>query len=506
MADLETLINELPKLFHRLNLTIGNSHEIMQQIIVINNVQEQLRNIQKLITQELRFAQVKHKSVSTLLRLGTVASLLKSSAYLLDTAINNRVIFIAEKFGNPETEITLTDLQIKIECWMEWGDLLQAMAADILSDSQLVKQLNSDINYPSLPANFQEIEEILGMKLAFGNSKVLQKQVPRISNIPEEILQAQQRLNYIINTIKNSQNLLTILLGVSSFCGQSGFTLEWLEDDHELIISCDGKFQELTDILTDCELFQEKVDSLLLQANTLKEKAEQCIINLEQERNKKQDNKNKTGVVPHVLGEKPPKLFKLGRLTLVIVSSLAVLGFGGWIGKDKITHIQQNSLSLNQEENAVANFKSALKLGMEASDLVQKPPHPLIVWQQAETKWQQAIKLLATIPKGTSVFEQAQKKLARYRLNYTAISEKALNEKQAVANWQLAQKLATEATFFVQNSPRSVLVWQQARDKWQQAIDLLETIPENTFISKQAKETLPSYKTNYAAMSAIIKD
>jgi hypothetical protein len=505
MVELETLITELPKLFHRLNLTIGNSHEIMQQILVINNIQERLRNVQQLITQEIRFAQVKNKAVNTLPRLGTVASLLKSSVYLLDTAINSRVIFVTEKFGNPETEISLTDLQIKIDCWLEWGDLLQALAADILSDSQLVKQLNSDIKYPSLPAKFQEIDETLGIKLALSNSQVLQKQVLRISNLPEEILEVRQRINYIINIIKNSQNLLTILLGVSSFCGESGFTLEWLEDDHELIISCDDKFQLLTDILNDCELFQERIDSLLLQAKSLIDQAEQCINNLEQER-QQQDNKHQIEVLPNVLEKKPPKIFKLGRLTLIIVFSLGVLGFGGWLGKDKITNIPQNSLSFNQEENAAANFKSALKLGLEASALVQKPPHPLIVWQQAETKWQQAIKLLASIPKGTSVFEQAQHKLARYRLNYTAISKKASNEKQALANWQLAQKLATEATFFAQNSPRSVVVLEEAKSKWQQAINLLETIPENTFISKQAKEMLPRYKTNYASLRTIIEN
>ncbi len=46
MADLEKIVNELPKLVHSLNLTIGTSHEIMQQIILIHQTQEQLQNIQ----------------------------------------------------------------------------------------------------------------------------------------------------------------------------------------------------------------------------------------------------------------------------------------------------------------------------------------------------------------------------------------------------------------------------------------------------------------------------
>ncbi|WP_229547915.1 hypothetical protein [Nostoc sp. CHAB 5836] len=62
-----------------------------------------------------------------------------------------------------------------------------------------------------------------------------------------------------MNTIKTSRNLLNILLGVSAFYGKSSFALEWLDDDHELIISSDGNFQELTDILNDCDFFQEQV-------------------------------------------------------------------------------------------------------------------------------------------------------------------------------------------------------------------------------------------------------
>ena len=164
---------------------------------------------------------------------------------------------------------------------------------------------------------------------------------------------------------------------------------------------------------------------------------------------KQQTSNNIAKVLPDFLEEKPHNNFKLGRLTLVIASSLAVLGFGGWISKDKFPYLQQKSQSINQEESAVTNFKSALKLGREASALVQTPPHPLIVWQQAETKWQEAINLLASIPEGTSVFTQAQNKLTRYRFNHSAISKKLVNEKKAVTDLKLAEKLATEATFFV---------------------------------------------------------
>ncbi|MEH2396526.1 hypothetical protein [Nostoc sp.] len=497
MANLEILVSELPTLIQSLKLTIGDSNEIMEQIILINNAQEQLRNIQKLIAQELKFDHINNSAIATLPRIATVASLFIPSVGLVDPAI-------AEKFGNSKTKISLTDLQSKIDGWIEWGYFLQAIAADILSDVQLVNQLNYDINHLSLCANFQVIAESLKINLYLKNSHLLEHQIQNISNSQNELLQLQQKLNYIFNTIKNSRSLLNILLGVSAFCGKSGFVLEWLDDDHELIISSDGKFQELTDILNDCDFFQEQIVALIIQGDTLREQAEQALKKIEQE-------SSKEAIISQHVEIVPSSTQKIVRSALLIASSLLILGFGSWKIQKQSPQLQQTSLSLTQEGSAIApevgaaiaNFKSAQKLGMEAAFLVQNPPHPLQVWQQAEIKWRQAINLLDSIPNETSVFDQAKNKLAYYQINYKFISQRVLIEKKALANLESAQKLAIEANLLGQNSSHSLLIRQQAQDKWQQAINLLEAIPESTSVSIQAKETLTIYKTNYAAISQI---
>jgi hypothetical protein len=161
------------------------------------------------------------------------------------------------------------------------------------------------------------------------------------------------------------------------------------------------------------------------------------------------------------------------------------------------------NLSLTQEASANAKFKSAQKFGMEAASLVQKPPHPLKVWQQAQNKWHQAIILLDSISHKTSVYDRAKKKLAYYQINYKSISQRILVEKKALANLESAQKLAIEANFFANSSPHSLLFRQQAQYKWVQAINLLQAIPESTSVSVQAKEMLTMYKNNYAAISQI---
>jgi pseudouridine-5'-phosphate glycosidase len=190
---------------------------------------------------------------------------------------------------------------------------------------------------------------------------------------------------------------------------------------------------------------------------------------------------------------------------LVIASSLAILGFGGWMCRDKFPQVQFQSLSFNQEGNVVTNLQSAQKLGMEAAIMVQNPPHQEEVWQQAQYKWQQAINLLESIPEGTSVSDQANKQLANYRVNHAAISQRLLTESKAAANLEFAQKLAMEAAVMVQNPPHQEEVWQQAFFKWQQAINILEGIPEGTFAYQTAKEKLSIYKINYAAIATRLK-
>ncbi|WP_251958765.1 hypothetical protein [Nostoc commune] len=406
---------------------------------------------------------------------------------------------IADKFGNSKTKITLADLQSKIDTWIEWGYFLQAIATDILSDIQLVNQLNSDINHPSIPNAFKALADNLKINLD-GDSNILQRQVQKISNYQKELLQFQQKLNHIFNTIKTSRSLLNILLGVSAFYGKSSFALEWLDDDHELIISSEGNFQELTNILNDCDFFQEQSSALIIQSGILKEQAEQALKKIEQKISNDATISQQIKVVPKFSTQ------KIVRSALAITSTLLILGFCVWKIKDRSPQLQQINLSLTQEGSAfvpdagaaIAKFKSAQKLGMVAASLVQKPPHPLKVWQQAQNKWHQAIILLDSIPHETSVSDQAKKKLAYYQMNYKSISQRVLIEKNAVANLESAKKLAIEANLMLHNPPNSLLVRQQVQGKWQQAIHLLEAIPKSTFVYIQAKELLPIYKNNYA--------
>ncbi|MDZ8050800.1 MAG: hypothetical protein RMX68_020585 [Aulosira sp. ZfuVER01] len=417
--------------------------------------------------------------------MGTESTIFPSHSRLVDPLLTTGERFIAHKFGNEPTKVSLNELESQISRWLEWGELLQTIAEDIVSNSQFINQLNSNINYPSLPSKLQELEGKLKIDLVYNKAKVLQQQIQQIGKYQEELLQVQEKSSKVFDRIKNTQNILLILLNLSAFCGSSGLELEWFDDEYGFIISSGDKCQALADIIYDCELFQEEIDALVGDTNNLLEQAEIAMSNLPQSKNLEQITKLLSQNIVHS--------------ALFISSSLLVLGFGTCIVKDKIVTMQQTQ-NIKQEKIALANLKSAKSLGMEAAVIVQKTPLPLKDWQQAESKWQKAVSLLEAIPKDTSISPQTNKQLVKYRAYHTAISQRVALEKKAVSNLEAAEKLALEAEFIIKNAPEKSAILQQAKDKLQEAINLLEPISESTFVSKQVQEKLASYKNKYEAI------
>ncbi len=52
----------------------------------------------------------------------------------------------------------------------------------------------------------------------------------------------------------------------------------------------------------------------------------------------------------------------------------------------------------------------------------------------------------------------------------------------------------------LQNPPDSLTVWQEAEQKWKQSINLLESIPEDSFIYPESQDRLKIYRTNHEAV------
>ncbi|NJM28118.1 MAG: hypothetical protein HC856_07565 [Pseudanabaena sp. RU_4_16] len=92
--------------------------------------------------------------------------------------------------------------------------------------------------------------------------------------------------------------------------------------------------------------------------------------------------------------------------------------------------LQAVDAKLNFEKPAADKLENAKQLAKEAGIIVQNPPHKSEVWQTAQNKWQESLKLLEGIPKNSLASAEAQQKLELYRSNYTTITAQLQAQKQ----------------------------------------------------------------------------
>ncbi len=171
----------------------------------------------------------------------------------------------------------------------------------------------------------------------------------------------------------------------------------------------------------------------------------------------------------------------------VIIATAAVLS---WFG------ISQGTRFAQAYANQQKTFSQVASLVNEIGDPNQAPN--LDALKQSQTKLQGTISGLEAIPNFPGFeSDRAKTELARLRPLFEAVSARIQREEQASADLAAALKFDSEAAEMVKNSPHPAEVWQQARERWQQAITLLDKIPATSFVSTQAKTGLEACRINF---------
>jgi hypothetical protein len=543
MADIENLVNQLPEIAEAMKLTIGNSSEIRREIGKIDNLQNRLNYIDKEFKEVLNKERFNKGVLGAIPLLGAVASWLIPGGFLVEVLLGAGSGLLAEKLGDPDKETSLVDVIESVEHLIDWGDILKDTAEKILTDSQLLINLELDRRYQGLPEEIRRIDESLRIHLDFDEEQALRQQVEQIKAAQEQLRQVQPKLDSILKNFESNVEPSERVKAFISYFGKSVFAIEWQDEEHGLIMSSEGQTTTVGIIFNECVSLKEKADDLVHRANSLRGQAEQSLKQLEKERSRKQSEKSrkKTASINSRQEEEDRGLEgerlqrhseqkrggRRGWILILSTLTLGVLGFVGWKTTFQVSPSQQtiaNSgipLSIGEQkpnseasptltpapqpDPTATNLAAAQKLAMEAAVMTQNPPHPLENWQQVQGKWQESIKLLEAIPDNSPVATQAQEKLTVYRTNYQAITNRIVTEQKAATNLEAAQKLAWEAAVMVNNPPQSKEVWQNALSKLQQAINLLNAIPQGTFVEAQAKEKLVAYQNNYTVISNRIK-
>lgn len=204
------------------------------------------------------------------------------------------------------------------------------------------------------------------------------------------------------------------------------------------------------------------------------------------------------GCASHIVIYPPPDLSAVMKgfcLTVTVALGAMLVTSCTFWGTESGQPVQEATASETPVSPAT-KLTTARQLAWDAAVLVQKPPHPVPIWQEARLKWRQAIQLLESIPPEDKVASQAGDRLSVYRKNYAAIDNRLTTEQQAVNHIQQAQTLAWQAAVTVQKPPHSIRVWQRARHKWQEAIALLEAIQPTTTVAAEAQTRLARYRQN----------
>ncbi|MBD1942969.1 hypothetical protein H6F50_11460 [Coleofasciculus sp. FACHB-712] len=523
MADFEILLSDLPNLADSVKLTVGNANEIKGEISRITNVQQRLEEIQNHLNEALEFEKNKNMAFGVFKFVAPIATFFIPGGFFVEALVGGALGLAAEKLGNPDEEASLEDLCQTIDNLIEWGDCLKEFADDILGNAELLKIIKQERQSLSLTEQVKQIDEGLRIYLEFDDELALKRHIQQIKAAQAQLRQLQPKLDNVIQNLERNVEPVDRIMAFVFYFGKSIFAIDWVDDEEGLILSHAEQVTTATGIFNECESLKQKTDTLVDKANKLRGQAEQSLKQLEKQKRREKDELQQQGQ------KTPRKIKKSGyreaesannrRIvkTLLALSILPILSFLGWKTWFEFPQSQQVIANVvipvntgKQKQNfeqgqAAANLETAQKLAIEAANMVQNAPHPVTVWQQSTAKWQEAVKLLEAIPEGSSVSTQAKEKLAAYQTNYTAINNRLVTEQKAVTNLEAAQKLAWEAAVIVQNPPHPLENWQDAQSKLQQAINLLNTIPQGTFVGAKAKDKLANYQINYNTITNLIK-
>jgi hypothetical protein len=188
---------------------------------------------------------------------------------------------------------------------------------------------------------------------------------------------------------------------------------------------------------------------------------------------------------------------KLVKRILVIsgISIVCLAGISftlGWLRDKQLKNIEQANQTIE-------------------SIIVDQLPENMGEIKQSKIKIEEALKLVTNIPNyPTSAYAQAQetKQIIEEKLKLIKEKEQRLlaQEKEAKDGLILATKAANDAVKISENPPHSVAVWEQAKAKWEEAINHLKSAPTNASIAKEIEEKLESYQASLYIINQRIVD
>ncbi|MBW4487101.1 MAG: hypothetical protein KME12_04860 [Trichocoleus desertorum ATA4-8-CV12] len=150
------------------------------------------------------------------------------------------------------------------------------------------------------------------------------------------------------------------------------------------------------------------------------------------------------------------------------------------------------------QEQTLAQVVSAQDQAGAAAQRSQNPPHPLAEWSEIQKLWRGAIAQLEAVPKTSSAYAIAQKKLTEYRANLVMTNKRVALEQKANASLAKAKSTAQVAEAR-QGIAQSLASWQLADATWRMSTNTLRQVPRGTMAYQEAQALLSEYQPKILA-------
>ncbi|MFH7028363.1 MAG: hypothetical protein ACHBN1_23945 [Heteroscytonema crispum UTEX LB 1556] len=179
---------------------------------------------------------------------------------------------------------------------------------------------------------------------------------------------------------------------------------------------------------------------------------------------------------------------KVGEASRLLQSLPNLPGLGYQNAQNELT----NFSTCIKRAKATEYFVEAQKISKKALETDNQTIFTVQDWQTINSDLVKAIDLLKTIPPDVNFYNSAQKQIKLYQKKSQLISQKIQQEQAAVTAFSQAEDLQKQADTMIQNRPK-IQTLSEAESKLQDAIKILESIPEATTVSDKSKENLSIY-------------
>jgi CRISPR/Cas system CSM-associated protein Csm2 small subunit len=173
------------------------------------------------------------------------------------------------------------------------------------------------------------------------------------------------------------------------------------------------------------------------------------------------------------------------------------------LAQQKLPAYQTNLKSVNQQLQMEQQASKKLILAQKTALLAkqrQDTAQSWQAWQTAKSNWVSAIDTLATIPKTSAAYKEAQQLLPTYQTQLATASDRASKEQmaakafsQAISQANLAQREQQQNQF------------TNAVNNWKQALTYAKQVPSGTLYYKQVQPLITSYSETIQQAQAQLK-